>query len=87
MTPAWALIPIAGRGTRLHPAAAVIPKALLPVGAWPMLHGALDECIRAEIGGIVLVMASDQALVHAYLDEALAAARRDEAGDLADLGR
>lgn len=87
MTPAWALIPIAGRGTRLYPAAAVIPKALLPVGVWPMLHGALDECIRAEIGGIVLVMGPDQALVHAYLDEALAAARRGEDGDLADLGR
>jgi UTP--glucose-1-phosphate uridylyltransferase len=87
VTPAWAVIPIAGRGTRLYPAAVVVPKALLPVGPWPMLHGALDECLRAEIGGIVLVMGPDQALVHAYLDEALAAARRDDTGDLADLGR
>jgi len=87
MTPDWALIPIAGRGTRMHPAAAVVPKALLPVGSWPMLHSALDECVRAGIGGIVLVMAPDQSLVHAYLDEALAAARRGDAGDLADLGR
>jgi len=87
MTTPWAVIPIAGRGTRLQPAAAVIPKALLPVGPWPMLHGALDECVRAEIGGIVLVMGPDQALVHAYLDEALAVARRGDVGDLADLGR
>ena len=78
MTPAWAVMPIAGRGTRLHPAAAVIPKALLPVGAWPMLHGALDECVRAGIGGIVLVMGPEQTLVHVYLDEALADRITDE---------
>jgi len=87
LTPGWALVPIAGRGTRMQPAAAVIPKALLPVGPWPMLHSALDECIRAGIGGIVLVMGPDQSLVHDYLDESLAAARRGDEGDLANLGR
>ncbi len=87
MTPGWAVVPIAGRGTRMYPAAAVIPKALLPVGSWPMLHGALDECVRAGVDGIVLVMGPGQGLVHAYLDEAMAAARRGDAGDLADLGR
>ncbi len=86
MTPAWAVIPVAGRGTRLYPAAAVIPKALLPVGSWPMLHGALDECVRAGVSGIVLITGPGQDLVLEYVDEALAAARRSDAGDLAQLG-
>jgi len=83
----WAVVPVAGRGTRMYPAAAVIPKSLLPVGIWPMLHTALDECLRAQIGGVVLVTGPDQPLVHSYLDEALAAGQRGEEGDLADLGR
>jgi len=69
------------------PATSVIPKALLPVGTWPMLHASLDECVRAGIPGVVLITGDDQHLVHEYVDAALAAGRNDEAGDLGRLGR
>jgi UTP--glucose-1-phosphate uridylyltransferase len=71
----------------MMPASAVVPKALLPVGRWPMLHAALDECIRAGIEGVVLVTGPDQRLVHDYVDAALAAGKRGDTGDLGALGR
>ncbi len=83
----WAVIPVAGHGRRMQPAAAVVPKALLPVGTWPMLHWALDEAIRAGIPGIILVVGVDQQLVRDYLDAAIEAARRGDETDLAELGR
>ncbi len=83
----WAVIPVAGHGKRMQPAAAVVPKALLPVGTWPILHWALVEAIRAAIPGIILVVGPDQQLVRDYLGVAVEAARRNEKTDLACLGR
>ncbi len=83
----WAVIPVAGHGTRLQPAATVIPKTLLPVGSWPMLHWALDEAVRAGIRGIVLVIGPDQQLVRDYVDAAVEAGRHGEESDLGNLGR
>lgn len=83
----WALIPTAGKGTRMYPAAAVIPKALLPVGTWPMLHWALDEVVRAGIRGAVIVHGPEQGLLRDYLEAARAAAACDDRGDLGKLGR
>ena len=53
----WAVLPTAGRGTRLLPATAVVPKVLLPVGTVPMLHWAVAEaiqgrCRRSGLGGL-----------------------------------
>ncbi len=69
------------------PASAVIPKALLPVGAWPMLHWVLDECVRAGIGGVAMIVGPDQPLVREYVEVAIARGRGAENDDLARLGR
>ena len=83
----WAVIPTAGRGTRMYPAAAVIPKVLLPVGTWPMLHWALEEAVASGIPGLALVIGPEQQLIRDYVEACTRAARRGDLGDLADLGR
>ncbi len=52
-----------------------------------MLHWALDEAMRAQIRGIVLVVGPDQQLVRQYLDAAVLAGRAGENTDLGQLGR
>ena len=47
----WAIIPTAGRGTRLRPATNTIPKVLLPVGLRPMIDWAIDEALEERGGG------------------------------------
>lgn len=83
----WAVIPVAGRGTRMLPASAVVPKVMLPVGTWPMLHWTLEEAIRADVAGIILVVGPEQGLVRDYLGMAARAARAGGTDDLAKLGR
>lgn len=83
----WAVVPTAGRGTRMYPAAAVIPKALLPVGLRPMLHWALEEALDAEFPGLVVVTGPRQGLVRQYLELALREANRRGDSALARLGR
>ncbi len=83
---AWAIVPTAGRGSRLAPATAVVPKALLPVGTLPMLHWSLAEVVAAGIDGIVLVVGPEQGLVRRYVEAARRAAA-SPSGELARLGR
>lgn len=52
----WAIIPTAGRGTRLRPASDLVPKVLLPVGLRPMLDWALDEALASAVENIVVVV-------------------------------
>ena len=47
----WAIIPAAGRGTRMRPATDVLPKVLLPVGLRPMIDWAIDEAIGRKPKG------------------------------------
>ncbi len=63
----WAIIPTAGRGTRLRPVTKVVPKVLLPVGLRPMIDWAIDEALEAEVGGIVFVVSPDQPMVTAHI--------------------
>lgn len=84
---AWALVPAAGRGTRMFPAAAVIPKALLPVGVRPMLHWALEEALDAGIQGLALVVGPGHDLIRAYVAAARRAAVSEPGSVLGRLGK
>lgn len=64
----WAVVPTAGRGTRLRPATLTVPKVLLPVGVRPMLDWTLAEAARSGVGGILVVVAPDHGAVHEYLE-------------------
>ena len=45
----WAVIPCAGLGTRLLPVTKSVPKAMLPVGNYPLVHFAVKEAISVGI--------------------------------------
>ncbi|MFQ5744937.1 MAG: sugar phosphate nucleotidyltransferase [Acidobacteriota bacterium] len=73
----WAIVPTAGKGKRLLPATAVIPKVLLPVGTRPMLHWAVEEAAAAGAQGLIVVVSPEQPQVRQYLELALRSAGKD----------
>ncbi|HEX2464847.1 MAG TPA: sugar phosphate nucleotidyltransferase [Thermoanaerobaculia bacterium] len=63
-----AVIPAAGRGTRLHPFTLAVPKELAPLGSKPAIHFVLDEAARAELEEAIVVVAPGKELLRRYLD-------------------
>jgi UTP--glucose-1-phosphate uridylyltransferase len=55
MAATTAVVPVAGRGTRLRPLTHAVPKELLPLGRRPVLDHVLDELAAAGIERFVLV--------------------------------
>lgn len=55
-----AVVPAAGRGTRLLPATRSIPKELLPLGSTPVLDLVCAELAEAGIEELVMVVAPDK---------------------------
>jgi UTP--glucose-1-phosphate uridylyltransferase len=67
-----AVIPAAGRGTRMLPFTLAVPKELAPLGSRPAIHFVLDE---AHLGGIeeaIVVTAPGKDLLRRYLELAQA---------------
>lgn len=65
-----AVIPAAGRGTRLRPATRVVPKALIPVVDRPAVQYAVEEAARAGASeAIVIVDPGVGELVHRHFFE------------------
>ena len=64
----WAIVPTAGRGSRLLPATALVPKVLLPVGPRPMLNWSVEEAVAAGVEAIIFVVAPDQPLVREHVE-------------------
>lgn len=54
-----AVIPAAGRGTRMRPATRVVPKALLTVVDRPAIQYAVEEAARAGVSEAVIVVDLD----------------------------
>jgi len=50
-----AIIPAAGFGTRLLPITKAIPKVLLPLGPYPLLHFIFEEAYNAGIREVVII--------------------------------
>jgi len=51
-----AVIPAAGRGTRMRPATRSVPKALLPVVDRPAIQWIVEEAMRAGVGEVIVVV-------------------------------
>jgi UTP--glucose-1-phosphate uridylyltransferase len=56
MTIEVAVVPAAGRGTRMRPATRVVPKALIPVVDRPAIQYAVEESVRAGAGEVILIV-------------------------------
>ncbi len=65
-----ALIPAAGRGTRMRPVTWAVPKELLPVGTRPAIHRVVDEAAAAGLDRIGIVIGPGKELIREYLETA-----------------
>ncbi|MDE0370008.1 MAG: sugar phosphate nucleotidyltransferase [bacterium] len=65
-----ALVPAAGRGTRMRPATNAIPKALLTVVDRPSIQWVVEEAARAGVTEVVVVVDPDGgAIIERHFDE------------------
>ena len=64
-----ALLPVAGKGTRMHPVTTAVPKELLPIGTRPLIEFALDEARDAGLRELVLVTARGKSAIEDFVDD------------------
>ncbi|MDG2101139.1 MAG: sugar phosphate nucleotidyltransferase [Dehalococcoidia bacterium] len=62
----WAVIPCAGLGTRLLPVTRSIPKAMLPIGSYPIIHFAVKEAVSIGIENILIIIGDGMDSVRNY---------------------
>jgi UTP--glucose-1-phosphate uridylyltransferase len=62
-----AIIPAAGRGTRLRPASQVVPKELFPLGTRPAIELVIEEATRAGLLDVAVVINRRKELIRRYL--------------------
>ena len=63
-----AVIPVAGFGTRMLPAAKAVPKELLPVLDKPTVQYVAEEAAAAGVGDILLVTSKDKRAIEDHFD-------------------
>ena len=66
-----AVIAVAGLGTRLYPTSASVPKEMLPVGRFPVLHHVLEELTAAGISRILLITNRNKTAIRHYIIDEL----------------
>ena len=62
----YAVVPVAGLGTRFLPVTRTVPKVLLPIINTPVIEFAVREIARTGIENIVFVMGTDMEIVKDY---------------------
>lgn len=62
-----AVVPAAGRGTRMRPFTEVVPKELVPLGSRPALDLVIEEAHRAELTEVAVVVGREKDALGAYL--------------------
>jgi UTP--glucose-1-phosphate uridylyltransferase len=84
---AKAVIPAAGRGTRLLPFTGTLPKGMMPIVDTPVLQYVVEEVIAAGIGDVLLIGSVGESSPADYFDrtqEVAAALRASGEQKLAD---
>ena len=61
-----AIIPVAGRGTRMQPITNVIAKEMLPIGTKPTLQFVVEEAVMSGIEEILFVINHEKGMVARY---------------------
>ncbi len=64
-----AVIPIAGKGTRLLPATKIIPKELLTILDKPVIHYIVEEAIQSGIKDILFIESKEKNLTQNYFSQ------------------
>jgi UTP--glucose-1-phosphate uridylyltransferase len=63
-----AVLPVAGRGTRLLPATRAVPKELLPIVDRPLLEFAVEEALAAGLDQIIFITAKNKSAIEDHFD-------------------
>lgn len=63
-----AIIPVAGKGTRFLPATKQLPKEMLPILNFPMIHHVVKEAVDSGIEEVIFVTASGKESLENYFD-------------------
>jgi UTP--glucose-1-phosphate uridylyltransferase len=66
-----AVIPAAGKGTRLLPLTKAIPKELIPLGAKPVLEHIVEEVIQAGITDVLFVISEEKTAIRSHFGDSL----------------
>ncbi|MFC1563466.1 sugar phosphate nucleotidyltransferase [candidate division KSB1 bacterium] len=64
-----AVIPAAGMGTRWDPLSRYIPKELLPVSRYPIIHYVLDEAVNAGCSECFIIHSEQKILLREYVEK------------------
>lgn len=64
-----AVIPAAGKGTRLYPLTKVTPKEMLPLGRKPVLEPIVEEIVSTGITEILFVISKEKMAIPAYFKD------------------
>jgi UTP--glucose-1-phosphate uridylyltransferase len=74
-----AVVPVAGRGTRLLPLAKCQPKEMLPVGRKPVVQYVVEELARCGVGRLLFITGPGKTAIenHFDIDETLIAHLRE----------
>jgi UTP--glucose-1-phosphate uridylyltransferase len=75
-----AVIPAAGLGTRMLPAAKAVPKEMLPVLDRPTIQYVVEECAAAGVNDVLLVTSRDKRALEDHFDRNVELERRLAAG-------
>ncbi len=75
-----AVIPAAGFGTRMLPAAKAVPKELLPILDRPTIQYVVEECASAGIDDVLLISSRDKRAIEDHFDRAPELEARLKAG-------
>ncbi|MAM44777.1 MAG: UTP--glucose-1-phosphate uridylyltransferase [Chloroflexi bacterium] len=65
----WAVIPCAGLGTRLLPVTKTVPKAMIPVANYPIIHFAVKEAMSVGIENILIIIGEGMDSIRDYFSE------------------
>jgi len=61
-----AVIPAAGKGTRLLPLTKAVPKELVPLGRKPVLEHVVEECAACGIEEVLFVISEDKQAIRTH---------------------
>lgn len=70
-----AIIPAAGKGTRLLPLTKAVPKELIPLGKKPVLEHIVDEVLQAGITEVLFVISEEKTAIRSHFGDASGGAR------------
>jgi UTP--glucose-1-phosphate uridylyltransferase len=65
-----AIVPAAGRGTRLYPITKAQPKEMLPLGPRPVIQGVAEELLGAGVTDILLITGDSKRAIEDHFDPA-----------------